>query len=75
VVLVPSIEPETGMLLDKLEPGEPLGILVETPSLLAAEARSGLRLDEEDDGARVAADKPTGYGATGMSASEDADGL
>ncbi|KAJ0811404.1 hypothetical protein HanPSC8_Chr17g0750341 [Helianthus annuus] len=52
------------MFLDKLE-----------PSLLAVEIRSGLKLDEEDDGARVAIDKPTGYGATGISASEDADEL
>ena len=30
---------------------------------------------EDDDGARVVGDDPIGYGATGMSDSDDADGL
>lgn len=68
------------MLFEKLEPTEPLDmlmedILVERPSLFDAERSSGLNSDEEDDGAKVPIEVPTGYGATGISASEDADGL
>lgn len=74
---MPPVESETGMLWDKLELAEPLGMLVERPrpSMSDVEISSGLNSDEDDDGARVTFDEPTGYGATGMSASEDADGL
>lgn len=75
MVLLPPVDSESGMLLDKLDPPEPLGILVDRPSLFGTEIISDLNSDEDDDGARVAIEKPTGYGATGMSAREDADGL
>ncbi|KAL8142816.1 hypothetical protein V2J09_015848 [Rumex salicifolius] len=42
---------------------------------LDPETASILRSEEEDDGARVAIDDPTGYGATGISDRDDADGL
>lgn len=78
VVLVsvsPLLDLDSGMLFDRLDPTEPLGILVDTPSLLVAEVTSGLNSDEDDDGARVAIEVPTGYGATSMSVNEDADEL
>lgn len=60
MVLLPPVDSESGMLWDRLEPPEPLGILVERPSLLDAEISSGLNSDEEDDGANVAIEDPTG---------------
>lgn len=76
---VEDLESESGMLCDKLDPTEPLATLilvlveVERPSLflLVAETMS----DEEDEGAKVPIEVPTGYGATDMSASDDADEL
>lgn len=50
-------------------------ILVELDSLLDPEIRSGRNSEDDDDGARVPIEEPTGYGETGISAREDADGL
>ena len=67
--------------MERIEPTEPLeelveeDILVDRVSLLDPEMSSGLKSDDEDDGARVPFEDPTGQGATGMSAREDADGL
>lgn len=52
-------------------------ILAETKSFPEPELSSGRNSvdEDEDDGASVPIDDPTGYGATGISAREDADGL
>lgn len=50
-------------------------IWVEKASWLDPEVRFGLKSEDEDDGAKVPIEDPTGKGATGISASEDADGL
>lgn len=50
-------------------------ILAEVDSLLDPEVSSGRNSEEDDDGARVPIEDPTGYGATGISVREDADGL
>lgn len=61
-----------------IEPTESLNvllddILVEKDSLL--ERNSDCNSEDDKDGAKVATDMPMGYGATGMSESEDAEGL
>jgi len=62
-----------------MDPIKPLGmlsvdgILTEKESLL--EMKSGRSSEDDEDGAKVATERPTGYGATGMSASEEAEGL
>lgn len=72
---------ETGPTVDKVRPTDAVDVLVdddildEADSMLDPEASSGRNSDDEDDGARVAMEEPTGYGATGISASEEADGL
>lgn len=50
-------------------------ILDDADSLPDPEASSGRNSDDEDEGASVPIDEPTGYGATGISAKEEADGL
>lgn len=71
----------TGPLFERIEPTDPLDMLtdedirVETESLLDPEISSGRKSEDADDGARVPIEDPTGYGATGISAREDADGL
>ena len=66
-------------LSENIDPIKPLGmlsvdgILAEKESLL--EMKSGRSSEDDEDGAKVATEKPTGYGATGMSAREEADGL
>lgn len=51
------------------------GILNELESLPDPAVSSGRNSEDEDDGARVPIEDPTGYGATGISLREDADGL
>ena len=52
--------------MERIEPTEPLeelveeDILVDSVSLLDPEMRSGLKSDDEDDGARVPFEDPTG---------------
>lgn len=71
----------TRPLFERIEPTDPLDVLtdedirVETESLLDPEISSGRKSEDEDDGARVPIEDPTGNGATGISAREDADGL
>lgn len=71
----------TDSLFEKVEPTEALDVLidedirVETESVLDPDMSSGRKSEDEDDGARVPIDDPTGYGATGISAREEADGL
>lgn len=50
-------------------------ILVEKDSLIDPAANSGRSSEDDDDGAKVPIVDPTGKGATGISASEEADGL
>lgn len=72
---------ETGPAVDKVKPTDPVNVLIDegtldgTDSLLDPEVSSGRNSDDEDDGASIPIDEPTGYGATGMSAREEADGL
>lgn len=55
-----------GVLLEKVEPTEPaavlkeVDILVDKTSLLDPDKSSGLKSDDEDDGAKVAIEDPTG---------------
>lgn len=67
-------------LFDKTEPPEPLDMMteddnVEAESLMDPEVTSARRSDDEDEGARVPMEDPTGQGATGISEREDAEGL
>ena len=61
-----ELDRETGSPLDKVKPTDPVDVLIdddildETDSLLALELSSGRNSDEEDDGARVPIDEPTG---------------
>ena len=69
-----------GPTLDKVMPTDPVDVLIEdildaTDSLLDPAPSSGRNSDDEDDGARVPIEEPTGQGATGISAKEEADGL
>lgn len=55
-----------GPAVDKVKPTDPVDVLIdedildETDSLLDPEASSGRNSDEEDDGARVPIEEPTG---------------
>lgn len=57
---------EMGPAVDKVKPTDPVDVLIdedildETDSLLDPEASSGRNSDEEDDGARVPIEEPTG---------------
>lgn len=51
------------------------GILVESESFFDPEIKSGRSSEDVSEGARVASEEPTGYGATGISVREEADGL
>lgn len=67
-------------LFDNTEPPEPFDILaevekVEARSLLDPEITSVRKSEDEEDGARVPMEDPTGYGATGISEREDVEGL
>lgn len=69
-----------GPLFENVKLTEALELLIEDicddkASLLNPDRSSGLKSDEEDDGARVAVVAPTGQGATGISVREDAEGL
>lgn len=54
------------MFLEKVEPTEPVAvlkevdILLDNTSLLDPDKSSGLKSDDEDDGAKVAIEDPTG---------------
>lgn len=67
-------------LFDNTDPPDPLDMLTEVDkmaeeSLLGPEiVTSARKSEDEDDGARVAMEDPTGYGETGMSEREDAEG-
>lgn len=68
-------------LFDKTEPPEPVDTVTEddkvvvTESLLEPDTTSARKSEDEDEGARVPIDDPTGQGATGISEREDAEGL
>lgn len=69
-------EGEGKLLFVCIEPTESLNvllddILIEKDSLLERNCSS----EDDKDGTKVATDMPMGYGATGMSESEDAEGL
>lgn len=75
------LEWETGPLCEYIEPTEAPVLLIDDiwgdgESPLYPAITSGLKSDDDDDdGAKVAILDPTGYGATGISVREDADGL
>lgn len=57
---------ETGATVDKVKPTDAVDVLIdedildEADSLLDPEASSGLNSDDDDDGARVPMEEPTG---------------
>lgn len=58
----PPLWLDFGSVLQRIEP------------ICTLEETSGRNSEEEDDGASVPVEEPTGYGATGMSVREEADG-
>lgn len=74
-------ESETGPVCEKIKPAELVdvfpegGILAEYDSFLGPETSSGRSSDDADEGASVASNDPTGYGVTGISIRDEADGL